>query len=361
MELVNKVLFVDDDNLYLKSLYRAFQEQFEVFVANNVVDAMSTLESEGPFAVVVSDYRMPGYDGLQFLRFAKQCAPQSARILLTGYPDMDLALAGINDIKIDALVVKASSLDILETVIRNAVINYNAALRANDLWKSNIMKINKQLEDIQTLTGQYHKELADSREGIYKVLPIILSAKAPGLFIHSTRVAALAEMLSQLLGLPEEKIMQIKNAALIHDFGMIYLPDEIVNTNDSLTLKEESIESFHVKFGYDLLARMPLDQAVLDIVYQHHERLDGSGYPQGLFGKDIPVESQIIAIADVMETMSRELDIYAALNYINVNRDIKFSRAITDICTSIFQNDKFNFENINVVEYTEAQPSLLTP
>ncbi len=116
-------------------------------------------------------------------------------------------------------------------------------------------------------------------------------------------MARISRHIAQEMGLPADKIDGLRLAAELHDIGKVLVPTEILNKSGSLTDYEWAIIKNHAQLGYDLLKDMDLPWPVAEIVYQHHERLDGSGYPRGLYGEEIIPEARILEVADVFEAM----------------------------------------------------------
>jgi len=135
------------------------------------------------------------------------------------------------------------------------------------------------------------------------VLDKLVEIKDPYTSGHQKRVARISRHIAQEMGLPADKIDGLRLAAELHDIGKILVPAEILNKAGSLTGYEWAIIKNHAQLGYDLLKDMDLPWPVAEIVYQHHERLDGSGYPRGLYGEEIIPEARILEVADVFEAM----------------------------------------------------------
>ncbi|GAH90174.1 unnamed protein product [marine sediment metagenome] len=140
-------------------------------------------------------------------------------------------------------------------------------------------------------------------------------------------------------------------AALVHDIGKINIPAEILSKPSKLNEMELSLIKNHPKTGYDILKTIDFPWPVARIVLQHHERLDGSGYPQGLKGKKILLEAKIMGVADVVEAMSSHrpyrpsLGIDKALEEISQNRGIFYDPEVVDVCLKLFKEKGFKFES----------------
>ncbi len=151
-----------------------------------------------------------------------------------------------------------------------------------------------------------------------------LSDKSDLVFVHGKRVAKLACAIAKVMDYPEERIKTVYNAAVVHDIGKLGMPAEIINKPNRLNEDELAIIRKHPEFGYSVLKQiMGLESAIAKVALQHHERLDGSGYPYGLRAKDIIPITKIISVADVIDTMVSPQVYRPALTVDNALREIK--------------------------------------
>ncbi|MEA2087501.1 MAG: HD-GYP domain-containing protein [Candidatus Caldatribacteriota bacterium] len=198
-----------------------------------------------------------------------------------------------------------------------------------------IIKINQKLEEMVN--------------NIVNGLVRIIEIKNPYTSGHQKRVSILATAIAREMGLAEEKVNFIKIAALVHDIGKTTIPAEILNKPNKLAEIEYKLIKAHPQTGYDILKDINFPWAVEEIVLQHHERIDGSGYPQGLKEDEILMESKIVAVADVVEAMSSHrpyrpsLGIKKALEEISQNRGILYDPKVADTCLKLFRERKFEF------------------
>ncbi len=166
---------------------------------------------------------------------------------------------------------------------------------------------------------------------------------------HQRRVAALATKIAEEMGLNKDQVNGIRIASLIHDIGKIHVPSEILSKPGKLTEIEFAIVKSHSKAGYDILRTIEFPWPVAKTVLQHHEKLDGSSYPNGLTDDDIIIEAKILCVADVIEAMSTHrpyrpaLSIEKALEEIIKNKSIKYDASAVDACVKIIREQNFNF------------------
>jgi putative nucleotidyltransferase with HDIG domain len=166
---------------------------------------------------------------------------------------------------------------------------------------------------------------------------------------HQFRVALLACAIAETLNVDEEKSKGIRVTAILHDLGKINVPSEILSRPGKLNEVEFALIKEHPKVGYDILRRIDFPWAVAQAVLQHHERINGSGYPAGLCCKDILLEAKIIAVADVVESMASHrpyrsaVGLKEALDEIRKNAGILYDKDVADACLQVFASGSFSF------------------
>jgi len=167
---------------------------------------------------------------------------------------------------------------------------------------------------------------------------------------HQLRVADIARAIATEMGLFQEKIDGIRMAGSIHDIGKLSIPAEILSKPTKLSNIEFSLIKEHSRKGYEMLKDVESPWPLAEIVYQHHERINGSGYPRNLKGDEILLEARIMAVADVVESMASHrpyrpsLGINAALEEIEKNKGILYDDAVADACLRLFREKGFQIE-----------------
>jgi len=183
-----------------------------------------------------------------------------------------------------------------------------------------------------------------------RAIALTIEKRDPYTAGHQQRVAQLAAAIAKQMGLSQEQINGIRLAGLIHDIGKIYVPAEILSRPGRLSDFEFNFIKTHPQVGYDILKSMELPWPIAQIVLQHHERLDGSGYPAGLKGDEILLEAKILAVADVIEAMSSHRpyrpahSIDKALEEISQNKGVLYDPEVVDACLKLFAEKGFKFE-----------------
>ena len=208
--------------------------------------------------------------------------------------------------------------------------------------------ITKQRKSEQELQQTFQK-LKKTMDASIDTMSNIIEAKDPYTAGHQRRVSQLATAIAKELHLSEDKVEGIRIASLIHDIGKIGLPTEILSKPSKLSDIEFSLIKEHSQIGYDILKSIDFSYPIANIVFQHHERLDGSGYPNHLKSDVILFEAKIICVADVVEAMSSHrpyrpaLGIEKALEEISQNRGILYDPEVVDVCLELFKEKRFKF------------------
>ena len=201
-----------------------------------------------------------------------------------------------------------------------------------------------------TESKQAEERLKKTMDAAIDTMSNIIEAKDPYTAGHQHRVCQLAIRIAQEMKLPPDKIEGIRIASLIHDLGKISLPAEILSKPTKLVDIEFSLIKGHSQIGHDILKSIDFSYPVAQIVLQHHERLNGSGYPNNLKSDQILPEAKIIGVADVVEAMSSHrpyrpaLGIDAALEEISQNKDILYDPEVVDACLKLFKEKGFKFK-----------------
>jgi PAS domain S-box-containing protein len=204
------------------------------------------------------------------------------------------------------------------------------------------------IEDItirRNAEKQLHKSLESLKKAVGTTVQVLVSAlefRDPYTSGHQSRTANLACAIAMEMGLPKDKIDGIRMAGIIHDIGKLSIPVEILSKPTKLTELEFSLIKEHARSGYEMLKDVDSSWPLAEIVYQHHERMNGTGYPRNLKGHEILIEARIMAVADVVEAMASHrpyrptMGIEAALKEIKKNKGILYDDAVADACLKLF-------------------------
>jgi putative two-component system response regulator len=327
---VDKILFVDDDPSVLSAVQREFHKKFEIHVADSAEAALSIIQKNGTFPVIVSDFRMSGCDGAAFLAQVGKISPDSIRMMLTGCSQMETSIRAVNEGHIFRFLSKPCAMNVLERALLDGLHQYYL---------------------IQTEREYFAlKKWNESLGGLIEAFARLIESKDPYTAGHQLRVSQLSVAITRALGFSEEAVGQMRMAAMIHDIGKIYVPMEFLNKPGLLNPSEWDIVKMHAQIGHDILCPIGFPFPIHEIVLQHHERMDGSGYPRGLKDSEIRFEAKIIAVADVVEAIPHHRPyrpakgIDEAIDELRANRGIKYDSRISDVALTLLADGQFQFE-----------------
>lgn len=240
-------------------------------------------------------------------------------------------------------------------IVRKDAPAVTAEMRAADIkWKGeraclvslrNVTENRRAREELKSS----HEKLQKIMGGTVHAMAKMLEMRDPYTAGHQQRVARLACAIAEEMGLPQERVKGIHVAGTLHDVGKIYVPAEILSKPGRITDVEFKIIKTHSRFGYDILKEIEFPWPLAEIVIQHHERLDGSGYPQCLSGDSILIEARIIGVADVVEAMTSHrpyrpaLGIEKALDEISRRKGTAYDSDAADVCMRLFTEKGFKF------------------
>lgn len=202
-----------------------------------------------------------------------------------------------------------------------------------------------------TAIEQNLANLRDTLEATVEALAVTAEKRDPYTAGHQQRVSRLAVAVARRLGLEEDRIESVRVAGLLHDIGKISVPAEILTKPTRLTPIEMQLVQIHPEVGYDILRNIPFPAPVARFVRAHHERLDGSGYPDHLAGDAIDLEARILCVADVVEAMSSHrpyrpaLGVDRALEEVTRNQGRLYDKAVVDACVKVFEEGVFSLDD----------------
>jgi PAS domain S-box-containing protein len=230
---------------------------------------------------------------------------------------------------------------------------YNTSLVGVDGQVIGVTSLVQDVTDRQKAEESLREGLAKLRTTLKASIDSLASAiemRDPYTAGHQERVTRLARAIAGEMDLGEDRCEAIEIAGVIHDLGKLYVPAEILSKPTKLTELEYAMIRMHAQAGYTILSKIDFPWPIAQIVHQHHELVNGSGYPQGLAGKEILLEARILCVADVVEAMSSHrpyrpaLGIGAALEEIAQKRGILYDREVVDACLRLFRERHFKFE-----------------
>ena len=293
------VLVVDDEEPIRNALRKYLkQQQFEVYAAGSAEEALQQLRLH-KVTLMLSDIRMPGTSGVDLVPQAIEIEPDLAILMLTA----------VNDATSAALCMQRGAMDYLTKPIELADLGraVQRALKRREMDLEN-RHLNQWLkEEVTTRTAELQRErhrLERVSTATLEALVNALEAKDPYLRGHSARVADLSANIATEMRLSEEDVERVRMAGRLHDLGKIGTRDAVVNKEGPLTADEFEHVKQHVIIGAQILAPLVHLGDIVSMVKSHHERYDGSGYPDGLRGEEIPMGGRIIAAAEVYDALT---------------------------------------------------------
>lgn len=292
------ILVVDDDPTICNLL--TIQLRASGFVCQSCTrgeDAIALL-SQQPFDAVISDLDMPGLTGFDMLVATRRLRPNAAFLMATGVDDVSVGIAAMKQGAADYLL-KPFQMD-------RVVVSLQRALGLKRM-EAELESYRRHLEE---MVAQRTKELETAMRRIETTYDETLEALAGALDLrdnetagHSRRVTLYSIEMAQLMNFSSDELKQLERGAYLHDIGKIGIPDSILLKAAKLTPDETAVMRTHVRIGYDLMSRVAFLAPAAEIVLSHQECYDGSGYPQGLVGEQIPLGARIFAVADTYDAI----------------------------------------------------------
>lgn len=297
-----RVLLVDDDPHALSAYRRQMCRSFDLTTALSGHEGLKVIRRSDDFAVIVSDMTMPEMNGVEFLQNARELTPRSIRIMLTGNADQRTAMDAINSGNIFRFLTKPCHPEMLTIVLNEGLAEFSQVLANRDSLireQQNRARIESALREQMEATQHAHEATVN-----HLVTASMYRDEETG--AHIKRTGLYCELFARSLGWSESDVDTIRLAAPMHDVGKIGIPDSILQKAGRLTGSEFEIMKTHTVIGANMLSdqRSPLLKMAHIIAMYHHERWDGTGYPYGLAGEEIPECARIMTIVDVYDALS---------------------------------------------------------
>ncbi len=269
--------------------------------AGSGTEALSILNSGEQFELMLSDLMMADLDGIGLLERTKEKYPDMPVVMVTAVHDISVALAAIRNGAYDYLLKPFEREQLLNTVSR-ALENRRLKVE-NRTYQTNLESLVKARTDQLQLAMS---NLERSYDITLEALGDALDLKDRETEGHSKRVTAFTIAIARAMGLPREQINTIARGAFLHDIGKMAIPDKILNKPGKLEPHEMDIMKEHAYHGYQIVKKIPFLSEAAEIVYSHQEKYDGTGYPRGLKGDQIPLGARIFSIADTFDAITSD-------------------------------------------------------
>jgi len=297
-----RILIVDDEEAIRRLLHQKLStEGYRCEEAGNADQALDELKSS-PIALVILDIKMPGKSGIELLPEIKASYPDTAVIMATAIADTSIAIQCMKEGAYD-YITKPFNLDEVVLSVDRALEKRRLELENRDYQQHLELKVEEQAKKIRA-----------SFLNAITALAYALEAKDIYTSGHSQRVTEISVAIAKDLGIPPDSIDKIRLAGLVHDIGKIGVKESILNKPASLTDDEFKHIKSHCEAGEHILTPIVEGEEILKAVRHHHERYDGSGYPDRLKGEQIPLGARILAVADTYDAMTSERPYRAAMS-----------------------------------------------
>ncbi|MFA4909517.1 MAG: HD domain-containing phosphohydrolase [Desulfobacteria bacterium] len=337
-----RILVVDDEAAIRRLLGEMLDMSgYKCALAADAAEARTFIRDQG-FDLILCDVNMPGESGLDLIRYVLAEHQETAVIMVSAVDDTDIAET--------ALQIGAFGYIIKPFRHNELMISIANALRRRELEIKNRIQRENLEQAVLERTGELQttlNKLKIATEGIIQAMAMTIEIRDPYTAGHQRRVRDLSCAIAEDMGLSKESINTIRMSSMIHDLGKIALPSEILSKPGLLTTSEFELIKTHSQIGYNILKDIEFPWPLAEIVLQHHERMDGSGYPQGLSGIDILHEARIVAVADVVEAISSHrpyrpaLGVDKALEEISMNKNVLYDRTVVEACVKLFSDGRF--------------------
>jgi putative nucleotidyltransferase with HDIG domain len=313
-----RVLIVDDE-LHARKLLAAMLREGGVRckTAACAEEALRILDGE-PLDAMLVDLQMPRMSGMELLIKLRPLYPSLAFLMVTGVDDIRVGIEAMKN-GADDYLVKPLQLEVV-------IVSLERALKKKRL-EQEVENYRRHLEEkVEERTAQLKSALLHverSYEDTLEALGAAIDLRDTQTAGHSKRVAVYSSEIAKELGATEQELKTIARGAWLHDIGKLATPDAILLKPGALDQEEWRIMKQHAEIGYDLVKRIPFLAEAAEIIWAHHERWDGSGYPRGLKRNDIPLGARIFAVADTVDAMTSDRPYRSALSFEKAQEEIR--------------------------------------
>jgi len=296
-----RILAVDDE-LHVRTMIGATLERhgFDVQLAASGREALLILERDD-FDLVLTDIVMQDGNGIALLDRIHGQQPQLPVVMVTAIHDISVAIDSMRRGAYDYLLKPFEREHLVSTVKR--ALDHRQALQDSHNYQQNLEQV---VAARTEMLRQAMENLEHSYDVTLEALGDALDLKDSETEGHSKRVTAYTIALSRAIGIAPSQIKVIARGAFLHDIGKMAIPDEILRKPGKLTLEEQQVMREHCSRGYHMLRKIPFLSEAAEIVFSHQEHYDGSGYPSGLAGAEIPIGSRIFAVADTLDAITSD-------------------------------------------------------
>lgn len=312
-----RVLIVDDELHARKVLATMLAEGgVQCKTAACAEEALRILDGE-PVDAMLVDLQMPTMSGMELLIKLRPRYPAMAFLMATGVDDIRVGIEAMKN-GADDYLVKPLQLEVVIASLERALKKKRLEQEVENYRRHLEEMVGKRTEQLKSALLHIQRSYEDTLEALGAAIDLRDSQTAG----HSKRVAVYSIKIAKELGTAEEELKTIARGAWLHDIGKLATPDAILLKPGALTQEEWRIMKRHAEIGYDLVKRIPFLADAAEIIWTHHERWDGSGYPRGLKGTGIPLGARVFAVADTVDAMTSDRPYRSALSFEDAQEEI---------------------------------------
>lgn len=342
-----KILIVDDENSLRITLSEFLKKEgYQVDQADNGLNALEMVHACS-YDLILTDIVMPNMSGIELLKRIREQELTSRIVIMTGEPTVDSAVKAVKMGANDYLMKPILKDEFL------TMVKHNLSIKALTDEKRQLEVENHAYQkDLEAMVDQRTSALKKSMQSIISLLTHVVEYRDPYTSGHQVRVGNLAYSIARKMDLDESEAETIRVIGYIHDIGKIVIPTEILSKPGKLNAIEYMMIRTHSTSGYDMLVNEPLPKMIAIAIRQHHERMNGSGYPDGVKEEAIGLEAKILMVADVVEAMMTHrpyrpsLGAEIALKEIRDHAGTLYSQEVSTACLELFELDHYELDDI---------------
>ena len=313
-----RVLIVDDE-LHTRKLLATMLGEGGVRckTAACAEEALSIL-NEAPLDAMLVDLQMPRMSGMELLMKLRPLYPSLAFLMVTGVDDIQVGIEAMKN-GADDYLVKPLQLEVVIASLERALKKKRLEQEVENYRRHLEKMVEERTEQLKSALLHVERSYEDTLEALGAAIDL-RDGETAG---HSKRVTVYSTKIAKELGATEQELKMIARGAWLHDIGKLATPDAILLKPGALNQEEWRVMKQHAEIGYDLVKRIPFLAEAAEIIWAHHERWDGSGYPRGLRGNDIPLGARIFAVADTVDAMTSDRPYRSALSFEEAQEQIR--------------------------------------
>lgn len=343
---MSRALVVDDE-LSMRMTISEFlrRDGIECDVAENAHQALDMFVLKD-YDLLITDVVMPRMTGIELMEKVREVNQDCKIIILTGEPTIDTAVRAVQYQANDYMAKPVTKDDLIRIVRRNLQVKQLA-----DERKRLILENERYSRHLEEMVTQRTHALQKSMSSTITLLSQVVEYRDPYTAGHQRRVGNCSAQIAQSMGLSTEVVESVRIMGYIHDIGKIVVPSEILSKPGRLSQPEFLLLQSHSQAGFEMLSDAHLPPIIAEAIYQHHERIDGSGYPRKLKGDQISLQAHILMVADVVEAMTSHrpyrpsLGLDVALAEIEDHAGILYDVEVSKACLKLFRNDNYAFDD----------------